>query len=440
MPKLSIILTCRDKFELLRLAVASVFEQTFTDWELIIVDDASEDQRVHDYLNKVEANIDAVRVFRGREVTGSYRKKHKMNAIRINAALHMARGEYISYLGDDNVYLPERCGRMVRLLNKEPEIGIVVDRVRWMMFDGREADQDEYTYKYIKPYEEGHEELLRAIAPSTYICTDSVTHRVPPRKCCREWPTDVQSHTPVDWRYWLYLVTDAKFKVKKIDAVGERAYFPGTWRHGITVEQAMRMRRDLPISNDRRREMPSIAKVRAERIKDEKRKKKKGKRADATDPSGKVWCVNTSGCLQQISNTAFPKPIKVPPGGRIEEEFVRIPGGIFPGFSYDSRIAAPPMKRVLEEKPKQPAGIKYERVKMEELEDETVPPPPPEPLAPLKVKRIKIEAKAEDKTPFEGEAGKEDARKCSRCGKPLSARNKSGLCRDCYNRSRRKKA
>jgi len=435
-PRLTIILTSRNKHRLLRFAVESVLRQTFKDWELIVTDDASDEPRTLAYLDEI-TDYERVRVFRGNPVSEGYRKAHKMVAVRINAAMAMAEGEYVSYLGDDNVYLPYRCENLVHALDGDKDVGMIVDKVRWVMFDGQEADQDKYKFGYVEPFNTGHEKLLDMIAPSNYICTDSVMHRRQ-RPCCMNWPTDMRSHTPVDWRYWCYLVEELEIKVKTLNVVGERAYFPGTWRHGVTVEQVLATRREPLREED---EMSGKSKLKWRRKKAEREARKMASK----DKKGRIWCVNVSGKRQQITVPGGGKPHIVEPDGRIDLRHVKTKGGIMEGFAYDTRVATPPLKSVLKTPPAKPKDVEYERV--------TEPKPPKakrKPVPPPKAKKIAKASPAKAKSPVDepkvGKVNQEaakhaadlhDVRLC-KCGKVLGARNKSGMCRDCYFKSFRK--
>lgn len=436
MPKLTIILTSRNKHRLLRFAVESVFRQTFKDWELIVADDASDEPRTLAYLDEI-ADYERVRVFKGNPVNESYRKLHKMVAVRINAAMAMAEGEYVTYLGDDNVYLPYRCENLVHALDGDKNVGMVADKVRWVMFDGQEADQDKYKFGYVEPYEPGHDELLEMIAPSNYLCTDSVMHRRQ-RPCCMNWPTDMRSHTPVDWRYWCYLVSELDVKVKTLNVIGERAYFPGTWRHGVTVEQVLATRREPLREEDG---MSGKTRLKYRRKKMEREERKKAKNQASKDKKGRVWCVNVSGKRQQITVPGGGRPHIVEPDGRIEMRHVKTTGGIMEGFAYDTRVTTPPLKSVLKTPPAKPKDVEYEKV-----ETEPQPPKPKrKPVPPPKAKKIAKASPLKAKSPVDepksvaSKPSKPTAARTCKCGKMLGARNKSGMCRDCYFESFRKK-
>jgi glycosyltransferase involved in cell wall biosynthesis len=112
-PTVSIVLPTFNRLEYLRPAVDSVFAQTFTDWELIVADDGSEEETAA-YLAAL-ANPPRVRVLR---------LPHTGNpgAVR-NAGWQAARGEYIAFLDSDDVWVPEKLALQVASLRSHPERG-----------------------------------------------------------------------------------------------------------------------------------------------------------------------------------------------------------------------------------------------------------------------------------------------------------------------------
>ena len=112
-PVVSIILPTFNRLKFLRPAVDSVFAQTFTDWELIVADDGSQEETAA-YL---EGLVSRARV-------KVLRLAHTGNpgAVR-NAALQSARGEYIAFLDSDDVWLPEKLTLQIASLRSHPERG-----------------------------------------------------------------------------------------------------------------------------------------------------------------------------------------------------------------------------------------------------------------------------------------------------------------------------
>lgn len=94
-PKVSVILTTFNRPQLLQRAVDSVLAQTFKDFELIIIDDFS-DQPPNIHLKDGEDRVMPIRMPYN---TGFWVRPR-------NVGLMVARAPFIAYLDDDNVYLP----------------------------------------------------------------------------------------------------------------------------------------------------------------------------------------------------------------------------------------------------------------------------------------------------------------------------------------------
>lgn len=119
-PKVSVLLPVHNGSEHLRAAVESVLEQTFSDFELLIVDDCSSD----DSVSIVEGYPDPrIRLVRNERNLGQVET--------LNRGLAAARGQYVARMDQDDVCLPARFERQVALLDAEPQVGVVAS---WMDF------------------------------------------------------------------------------------------------------------------------------------------------------------------------------------------------------------------------------------------------------------------------------------------------------------------
>ena len=101
----------------LRLAVLSIIRQTFTDWELLIIDDGSTDSALQDIADIDDARI---KIFRDGMNRGL--------AARLNEAADMARGRYLARMDQDDVSYPERFARQIAALQNNPELDLVATR------------------------------------------------------------------------------------------------------------------------------------------------------------------------------------------------------------------------------------------------------------------------------------------------------------------------
>jgi len=115
-PLVSIVLPTYNGSRYLAEAVESVIAQSYTNWELIIVDDASTDRTpeiIAAYAAK-DARIHTVRHPSNRRLPGA-----------LNTGFEAARGEYLTWTSDDNLYRPAAIADMVAFLQSHAEVGLV---------------------------------------------------------------------------------------------------------------------------------------------------------------------------------------------------------------------------------------------------------------------------------------------------------------------------
>jgi len=114
-PKVSVIIPTYNRARLLVEAVGSVVEQTFTDWEIVIIDDGSTDHTpvaIHDLASR-EPRLRYVR------------QANAGRSVARNAGISLARGEYLVFLDSDDCFLPNKLERQVEYLDRYPHIGVV---------------------------------------------------------------------------------------------------------------------------------------------------------------------------------------------------------------------------------------------------------------------------------------------------------------------------
>ena len=118
MPEISVLLPVRDGASTLALAMLSVLQQTFLDFELLLLDDGSVDASADIALRFGDARV---RLLRDGMKLGL--------AARLNQGIAAASGRFIARMDADDVCFPERFARQVERLNLESTLNLVGCRV-----------------------------------------------------------------------------------------------------------------------------------------------------------------------------------------------------------------------------------------------------------------------------------------------------------------------
>lgn len=119
----SIVITVYNKVPYLSDCLTSLINQSYTNWELIVIDDASTDgsyEYVTNWLNNNEPSLG--------DNKGIYTLRLPRNtgyAGAITAGMYLARGEFIAIQDADDLSHPDRLASQVRYLNSNPKIDLL---------------------------------------------------------------------------------------------------------------------------------------------------------------------------------------------------------------------------------------------------------------------------------------------------------------------------
>jgi glycosyltransferase involved in cell wall biosynthesis len=115
MPKVSVILPTYNRSFFLASAIQSVLNQTFHDFEILIIDDAS-----------VDSTRETVESFNDKRIKYIFHEKNKGEAVSRNTGIINSTGEYIAFLDDDDEWFPEKLKLQVDLLeNGSDNVGCI---------------------------------------------------------------------------------------------------------------------------------------------------------------------------------------------------------------------------------------------------------------------------------------------------------------------------
>ena len=127
-PKISVVMSVYNGILYLREAVESILNQTFTDFEFIIIEDGSTDSTwkiLTEYADKDQR----VRLVKNEENIGLTKS--------LNKGLALAQGGYVARQDADDMSLPERFEKQVVLLDKHPDVVLVSCNLELIDSEGR---------------------------------------------------------------------------------------------------------------------------------------------------------------------------------------------------------------------------------------------------------------------------------------------------------------
>jgi glycosyltransferase involved in cell wall biosynthesis len=113
-PKISLVMTVYNQETFLKKAIKSILEQSFSDFEFLILDDASTDK-----------SLEVIRGFRDKRIKVFQNKKRKGLSKNLNFLIKQSKGKYIARMDGDDVSEKGRLANQVAFLDKHPEVALV---------------------------------------------------------------------------------------------------------------------------------------------------------------------------------------------------------------------------------------------------------------------------------------------------------------------------
>lgn len=113
-PLLTVAMSVLNGGKHLSLAVESIVNQSFRDWELLIIDDGSSDGSIERLRQLSDPRIRVVRD-----------GLNKGLATRLNEAVELARGTFFARMDHDDIAHPERFSRQLSVLNADPKLDLL---------------------------------------------------------------------------------------------------------------------------------------------------------------------------------------------------------------------------------------------------------------------------------------------------------------------------
>ncbi len=195
MSRVSIILPCHNGAKYLPRALKSVQAQTFTDWDLVVVDDGSDDETAS-IVTEFAGNDDRIKLVINPKNLGIQKS--------LNRGLVALRGEYVARIDDDDEWVDrDKLKKQVEFLDNNPEHGIVGTGIIEVDENGAEI------FRYRQPLRD--EDVRRKILKQNCFTHSSVMFRRSAVIDLGGYPETEETRNVEDYDLWLRLGEHWKF-------------------------------------------------------------------------------------------------------------------------------------------------------------------------------------------------------------------------------------
>lgn len=204
MPKVSVIIQAYNSMNYLPKTLESILKQTFTDFEVLIINDGSTDNIVKWASQITDPRVKLIS-----------QEKQGQSAAR-NLGVVLAKGDYLAFLDADALWLPTKLEKQVNLLDKNPDVGLVYTWVALIDEHGKP------TSTVIKTHAEGNV-WQQMIERPTVICSSSPLVR---SDCFEKVGLfDRKLSVSADWEMWIRVASCYIFAIIKEPLVFYRQHY-----------------------------------------------------------------------------------------------------------------------------------------------------------------------------------------------------------------------
>ncbi len=194
MPKVSVLMTMCNQAEFVNEAIQSILSQSFSDWELIITDDASDDDGV-ERVKKVVGDDPRVKIIRNNNRLGV--------SVNRNNALKVMCGEYVAVLDADDMWVDcEKLSKQAKYLDIHKDCVLVSGNAQYIDARGASLGQTRFP--------EFNNDIRRVILSKNIITHSSAMYR---REIANQVGNYANFRVGEDYELWLRLGQKGKFYI-----------------------------------------------------------------------------------------------------------------------------------------------------------------------------------------------------------------------------------
>ncbi len=161
MSRVSIIIPCYNAERFVVETTESVLRQTFTDWEIVFVDDGSTDRTVAIIKGYAERYPQKIKYLQ---------QKNSGSATARNTGIKNSTGELIAFLDADDVWAPDKLEKQIAFMRSSPDTDLTYTNAMVISETGKDL------WAYVKTYEFGYrpEEMYVRLLLRNFIPLSSI--------------------------------------------------------------------------------------------------------------------------------------------------------------------------------------------------------------------------------------------------------------------------
>lgn len=221
MPKISVIIPAYNAMAYLPKTIKSVLNQTFDDFEVIVINDGSSDGIENWFSHLQEPRVKLIS------------QENKGLAGARNTGIATSKSEYIAFLDADDLWEPTKLAKQLHIMEKYPEVGLVYTWVALI------NEKGEFTGRIFENSAEGY--VWKQVIERNVVECGSVA--LVRRQCfetCGVFDQNLRSFVE-DWDMWLRIASVYPFKVVKEPLVYYRQLSTSASRNWEAMEQSFRI-------------------------------------------------------------------------------------------------------------------------------------------------------------------------------------------------------
>lgn len=201
MPLVSVIMPSYNHEKFISTAIRSVLDQTFSDFELIIIDDASQDTS-REIIKNFKEKDDRIHTI--------FHKKNRGIARTLNEGIARSKGEYVAFLASDDVWISNKLKYQLRILNSNKNKDIIIWSEGLIINEKGIPTGELFTQKYRNPKRKSgyiFEELLQGnfIFGSSFIAKKENLKNFKFNECFK-YLNDWQYYVDLSKKYEYYYI------------------------------------------------------------------------------------------------------------------------------------------------------------------------------------------------------------------------------------------